>query len=68
MEVPEDHEREQRAYPHVTIPPEDLLPSIHIVSGETKPTDAFAKMYYDGVGSRVVISRRKDYSPSSSSC
>lgn len=50
VEVPEAHEREQRAYPHLPTPPdgrETLPPLIRIASGETKPTDAFAKVYYD---------------------
>lgn len=50
VEVPDEHEREQRAYPHLP-PPHDgqaTLPSlIRIASGETKPTDAFAKVYYN---------------------
>jgi hypothetical protein len=50
VEVPVEHERELRAYPHLPTPPEDqetLPPLISIVSGETKPTDAFAKVYYN---------------------
>ena len=50
VEVPEEHEREMRAYPHLPAPPdgqETLPPLIRIVSGETKPTDAFAKVYYN---------------------
>ncbi|MDN5941793.1 MAG: hypothetical protein L0H94_07925, partial [Nitrospira sp.] len=50
VEVPEAHEREQRAYPHLPTPPEGretLPPLIRIVSGETKPTDAFSKVYYN---------------------
>lgn len=50
VEVPEAHEREMRAYPHLPAPPdgqETLPPLIRIVSGETKPTDAFAKVYYN---------------------
>lgn len=50
VEVPEAHEREMRAYPHLPAPPdgqEALPPLIRIVSGETKPTDAFAKVYYN---------------------
>jgi hypothetical protein len=50
VEVPEEHEREMRAYPHLPVPPDGqdtLPPLIRIVSGETKPTDAFAKIYYN---------------------
>ena len=50
VEVPEEHERELRAYPHLPAPPEGqetLPPLIRIVSGETKPTDAFTKVYYN---------------------
>jgi hypothetical protein len=50
VEVPEAHEREQRAYPHLPTPPDGqatLPPLIRIVSGETKPTDAFSKVYYN---------------------
>ncbi len=50
VEVPESHETEQRAYPHLPTPPdgrETLPPLIRIASGETKPTDAFAKVYYN---------------------
>ena len=50
VEVPEEHERELRAYPHLPAPPEGqetLPPLIRIVSGDTKPTDAFTKVYYN---------------------
>lgn len=50
VEVPPEHERELRAYPHLPTPPdgvESLPPLIRIVSGEAKPTDAFAKIYYN---------------------
>ncbi|BFU92725.1 MAG: hypothetical protein NTAFB01_39120 [Nitrospira sp.] len=50
VEVPDEHEREQRAYPHLPAPSdgrETLPPLIRIVSGEKKPTDAFAKVYYN---------------------
>jgi hypothetical protein len=50
VEVPEEHERELRAYPHLPAPPEGqetLPPLIRIVSGETKPTDVFTKVYYN---------------------
>lgn len=50
VEVPEAHEREQRAYPHLPTPPDGhatLPPLIRIVSGDTKPTDTFSKVYYN---------------------
>lgn len=50
VEVPEEHEREQRAYPHLPAPPEGQEappPLIHILSDVTKPTDAFAKVLYN---------------------
>lgn len=50
VEVPEQHERERRAYPHLPTPPEGqdtLPPLIRIVSDVNKPTDAFAKVYYN---------------------
>ena len=50
VEVPVEHEQELRAYPHLPTPPEGqetLPPLIRIVSGEAKPTDAFAKVYYN---------------------
>lgn len=49
VDVPEAHEREHRAYPHLPTPPdgrERLPPLIHIASGESKPSDTFAKVYY----------------------
>lgn len=50
VEIPEEHERELRAYPHLPVPPdgqETLPPLIRIVSDVTKPTDAFAKVFYN---------------------
>lgn len=50
VEVPEEHERETRAYPHLPSPPDgqaSLPPLIRIASGETKPADAFSKVYYN---------------------
>ena len=50
VEVPEEHEKELRAYPHLPAPPEGqetLPPLIRIVSGDTKPNDAFTKVYYN---------------------
>lgn len=50
VEVPEEHERETRAYPHLPEPPEGqdtLPPLIRIVSDTSKPTDAFTKVYYN---------------------
>lgn len=50
IEIPEEHEREMRAYPHLPTPPdgvETLPPLIRILSGETKPADAFAKVNYN---------------------
>jgi hypothetical protein len=50
VEVPEEHEREQRAYPHLPTPPDGqktLPPLIRILSGEAKPTDVFARVYYN---------------------
>lgn len=50
VQVPEEHEREQRAYPHLPSPPDGqaTLPSlIRIASGDTKPIDAFSKVYYN---------------------
>lgn len=50
VEVYEEHEREQRAYPHLPAPPKGqeappLL--IRILSDATKPTNAVAKVHYD---------------------
>jgi hypothetical protein len=50
VEVPEEHEKETRAYPHLPDPPEGqdtLPPLIRILSDASKPTDAFAKVYYN---------------------
>jgi hypothetical protein len=50
VEVPEEHEREKRAYPHLPVPPEGqetLPPLIRILSDVSKPTDAFAKVHYN---------------------
>ncbi|CAG0937975.1 hypothetical protein GPROT2_00087 [Gammaproteobacteria bacterium] len=49
VQIPEEHEREMRAYPHLPAPPdgrETLPPLIRILSGETKPDDAFATVFY----------------------
>lgn len=49
VQIPEEHEREMRAYPHLPEPPdgrETLPPLIRILSGETKPEDTFAAVLY----------------------
>lgn len=49
VQVPEEHEREMRAYPHLPAPPagqETLPPLIRILSGDAKPTDAFVLVNY----------------------
>ena len=51
VQVPEAHERDMRAYPHLPPAPggqETLPPLIRILSGEEKPADAFATVLYDG--------------------
>lgn len=50
VEVPEEHEREQRAYPHLPAPSdgqEAPPPLIRILSDVAKPTDAFAMVLYN---------------------
>lgn len=49
VQVPEEHEREMRAYPHLPAAAEgreSLPPLIRIESSEDKPADAFATIFY----------------------
>ena len=50
VQIPEEHEREKRAYPHAVVPPQDqeaLPPLIRIASDVSRPTDAFVTVYYN---------------------
>ena len=49
VQIPEEYEKENRAYPHAVIPPEDqesLPPLIRIASKVSRPTDSFVRVYY----------------------
>ncbi|MCS6302928.1 MAG: hypothetical protein H8K07_04605 [Nitrospira sp.] len=51
VQIPEEYEKEKRAYPHAVIPPGDqevLPPLIRIASDVFRPTDAFATVHYNG--------------------
>ena len=51
VQIPEEYEKEKRAYPHAVIPPGDqevLPPLIRIASDVSRPTDAFAMVHYNG--------------------
>ena len=68
--VPEDHLREGRAFPAPPPPPagEDTMPPLlRIVSGSSRPDDAFAAVRYgdSGTGSRTAISGPRGSSRSS---
>jgi hypothetical protein len=50
VEVPEEHQKEQRVFPHAIVTPdgqEALPPLIRIVSGTSKPAEAFALVHYN---------------------
>ena len=50
VQVPPEHERERRAYPHLPDSPDgqDVLPPlVNILSGPSKPADAFVNVHYN---------------------
>lgn len=50
VQVPEEHQREQRVFPKARVPPdgqEALPPLIRILSGTSKPAEAFALIRYN---------------------
>jgi len=50
VQVPEEHQNEHRVFPHAMIPLDDQntpLPLIQILSGTSKPADAFTKIHYN---------------------
>lgn len=50
VQVPEEHQREQRVYPHAKVSPEAqeaLPPLMQILSSTSKPSDAFALVHYN---------------------
>lgn len=64
VQVPPEHELERRAYPHLPAPPdgqEALPPLVNILSGPSKPTDAFVEVRYNDrwywIGNRDLDSK-----------
>ena len=50
VQIPEEYEKDKRAYPHAVIPAQDqeALPQlIRIVSDVSRPADAFVRVYYN---------------------
>jgi len=53
VQVPEEHQQEQRVFPQAMVPPDGQEapppPLIKIMSGTSKPADAFTLIHYNGL-------------------